>query len=548
MGQWLATLKKPQSSLAVEKAHPLPTSIFTYIPKSILISFLGVLGLIAVGHQTLFDAFITNVPLNGLIVTIMITGVSMSVLTNIRLWKTGSYLIFLETVSRTASPTESQYKEIESGLKRQAAILDCKNMQNLLDNLKSKGALNVTDNDARMIKSKLGARLGRARNKVSFLGGLLVMLGLLGTFLGLLGTIDAVGEAMAGMANIGQDTGDTGGGMSGFIASLSAPLQGMGLAFSSSLFGLSGSLLVGTFQFFTSGAQDTFVESFSRWLDDQIPDMHQANKAAGVKSGGPPVADAELKAWIVGFIQHSKNSQRELAGMVDAVLVTADASRRSIENSERVLEQQQSLVKSLSTLNTGVVAMVDYQQRLDGVLNAEFSASLLQSQQRIGSQLRNLDTHLHGFADTQSAVVKSLDHLSDTLKTEIPKHVVQSSDRLSKAITRMNNKIARLGFKDETHGREISRQMKRLEQLVEISEKRTVQRDRRVQAELQSRFRRESDKLKKSIGDGISASVNKDVIPFIASEQRELKKIVKLIDKQYGRRRDDKQDPNVDAA
>ena len=526
----------------------LPTSFFNYITKSVLISFLGVIGLILVGHQTLYNAFITNVPLNGLIVTIMITGVTMSVLTNIRLWRTGLYLLYLETVALAFNSSEDEYKNVQLGLKRQAAILDCKNMQNLLDNLKTKGALNVNDNDARMIKSKLGARLGRARNKVSFLSGLLVMLGLLGTFLGLLGTIDAVGEAMAGMANIGQDTGAGDGGMAGFISSLSAPLQGMGLAFSSSLFGLSGSLLVGTFQFFTSGAQDTFIESFSRWLDEQIPDIRQANKAAGFKQDGPPVADAELKAWIVGFIQHSRNTQRELAGMVDAILVTADASKRSIETSNRVLEQQQSLAQSLSTLNTGVVAMVDYQKRLDSVLNTEFSVSILQSQKQIGSQLRALDTQLHGFASTQSAVVGSLDHLSKTLKIEIPKQVVQSSNRLSKAITRMNNKIARLGIQEEAYGREMSEQMKRLEELVETSEKRTVQRDRRVQAELQNRFQRESDKLKKSIGAGISASVNKDVIPFIASEQRELKKIVRLIDKQYGRRKDDKQDPDVDAA
>ena len=196
------------------------------------------------------------------------------------------------------------------------------------------------------------------------------MLGLLGTFLGLLSTIDSVGIAMAGMANI--DMGSEGG-MSGFISDLAAPLQGMGLAFSSSLFGLSGSLLVGTIQYFSSGAQDTFIENFSRWLDDQIPDMNTARKASGQKPNSPPVEDAELKAWIVGFIQTSQNAQRELADVVDAILVSADASWRAIENTENVLEQQGSLVESLTSLSGGVNSMIAHQERLDSVLTTLFA-------------------------------------------------------------------------------------------------------------------------------------------------------------------------------
>lgn len=532
--------------LHLKDDHPLlPVSFLKFTPYSTLLNLFAVFLLVAIGYKTLSAAFMTNVPLNGLIITIMCIGVGMSIAANLRLWSVGLFLRRLEAVSLQFRIRDSEIDGIQADLKKKAIILDCKNFQNLLDNLQNTGSLNVSDNDARMIKSKLGARIGRGRGKVTFLGGLLVMLGLLGTFLGLLSTIDSVGIAMAGMANIDMGSAD---GMSGFISDLAAPLQGMGLAFSSSLFGLSGSLLVGTIQYFSSGAQDTFIESFSRWLDEQIPDKGQARKAAGQKSDSPPVEDAELKAWIVGFIQTSQNAQRELADVVDAILVSSDASWRAIENTEIVLEQQGSLVQSLTSLNTGVETMIAHQQRLDTVLTTEFAESLISNQKAIGEHMGSIDNHFGRFTRSHTQVASSLDSLSQTLKDEIPRHVLQTSDRLTKALGRMNDKVARLSRQDVDHVQELSDQIKRIEKLVVISEKRGAQRDQRAHNDLQSQFRRESDMLKKTIGDNISSSVNKDIIPFIAKEQRELQKIAKLIDKEYSRRKDDEQGPDRDAA
>lgn len=534
--------------LHLKDEHPLlPLSIIKYVPVSVLLNFLGVVLLVVLGFETILKAFLTNVPLNGLIITIMFIGVGMSVAANIRLWMTGIYLSRLGNIAMQFRIRDKDIEYLQKQLTRKASILDCKNMQNLLDNLRNVGALNVNDNDARMIKSKLGARIGRGRGKVSFLSGLLVMLGLLGTFLGLLGTIDAVGEAMAGMASIGADDGD-GGGMSGFISSLAAPLQGMGLAFSSSLFGLSGSLLVGTFQFFSNGAQDQFIEAVSRWLDEQIPGMAQANKAAGRSAEGPPVADAELKAWIVGFIQSSQNTQRELADVVDAILISADAAHRAIENNESLVGQQAELAQTLVTLNQGVKTMVEQQARVESVLTADFARNLLDGQSSIGSGLEQLDSRFKVIVKSQQQVAVDLNGLSQTLKDEIPRHVVQTSDRVTRSLERINDKMARLSTQDLAHVNELAAQIKRLEKMVVMSDRRSVQRDQTVQSNLQQQFRRESDLLKKSIGENISSSVHKDVIPFIAKEQRELQKLAKLIDKQYGRRKDDRQDPDENVA
>ena len=66
--------------------HPiLPLSLIRYVPVSVLLNFLAVILLVFLGYDTLLAAFLTNVPLNGLIITIMSIGVGMSVVANIRL-------------------------------------------------------------------------------------------------------------------------------------------------------------------------------------------------------------------------------------------------------------------------------------------------------------------------------------------------------------------------------------------------------------------------------------------------------------------------------
>ena len=108
--------------------------------------------------------------------------------------------------------------------------------------------------------------------------------------------------------------------------------------------------------------------------------------------------------------------------------------------------------------------------------------------------------------------------------------------------------MARLSTQDLARVNELAGQMKRLEKMVVVSDRRSSQRDERAQTVLQNQFRRESDLLKKTIGENISTAVHKDVIPFIAKEQRQLQKLAKLIDKQYGRRQEDRQDPDEGVA
>lgn len=218
-------------------------SLFAYITPLMLIIALVVIAIIIFSFNTLYLYFETNIYLNGLIIFLLSVSMFLTFYNNYKLYTTALFFKRIERVSAQDIIKDQEVNELHIILENDTPMLNTKQMHNSINNLKIFGHPNFSDNDARIIKSKLGYRIRLRRSDVSFNAGILVMLGLLGTFLGLLKTIDAVGEAMSGMSNLGGDGGeisaDT---MSNFIGSLSAPLQGMGLAFSSSLFGLSGSI------------------------------------------------------------------------------------------------------------------------------------------------------------------------------------------------------------------------------------------------------------------------------------------------------------------
>jgi hypothetical protein len=109
----------------------------------------------------------------------------------------------------------------------------------------------------------IGSRLDEARETGRYLVGLLVFLGLLGTFWGLLQTITSVGGAIDAI-----DTGATDNVtmFSDLKAGLAAPLKGMGTAFSSSLLGLAGSLVLGFLELQAGHAHNRFYNELEEWL------------------------------------------------------------------------------------------------------------------------------------------------------------------------------------------------------------------------------------------------------------------------------------------
>jgi len=122
--------------------------------------------------------------------------------------------------------------------------------------------------------------LGSVRETSRYLVGLLVFLGLLGTFWGLLKTIGSVGNVISGL---GIDDTNVAGFFNSLKDGLNAPLQGMSVAFSSSLLGLAGSLILGFLDLNLGQAQNKFSQYFEKVVNlNSIPDFIHGTKTENI--------------------------------------------------------------------------------------------------------------------------------------------------------------------------------------------------------------------------------------------------------------------------
>ena len=159
----------------------------------------------------------------------------------------------------------------------------------------------------RTVLEGIRGRLDESREISRYLIGLLVFLGLLGTFWGLLGTIGSVGGIIGGLDVGDQDYAKL---FQTLKAGLQKPLQGMGTAFSSSLFGLGGSLILGFIDIQANHAQNRFFNDLEEWLSGvtQLVDrtgsfeIEQSNSLAQ-----PPGTQAQFDMLLQELHQTNRN-------------------------------------------------------------------------------------------------------------------------------------------------------------------------------------------------------------------------------------------------
>jgi hypothetical protein len=207
-----------------------------------LVAFLA-----AILHKQLITSFMNNPGLNGLIVGVLLLGILYAFRQVTRLYPEIRWV----NAFRIADPGLSISHQPVL-LAPMAAMLRDRT-----------GALSLSTASLRSIMDSIGSRLDEARDTGRYLVGLLVFLGLLGTFWGLLETIQSVGGAIDSIDTNASDNVTL---FSDLKAGLAAPLKGMGTAFSSSLLGLAGSLVLGFLELQASHAHNRFYNELEEWL------------------------------------------------------------------------------------------------------------------------------------------------------------------------------------------------------------------------------------------------------------------------------------------
>jgi hypothetical protein len=165
----------------------------------------------------------------------------------------------------------------------------------------------------RTVLDGIRSRMDESREISRYMISLLVFLGLLGTFWGLLGTIEAVGSVIINLDISNQDFDQVFGELQ---AGLLKPLDGMGTAFSSSLLGLGGSLILGFLDIQAGHAQNRFYDGLEEWLTGltHLIDARDLVEKPGASS--PQKASAELADELSSLEEENRQLKAKL-GLLD---------------------------------------------------------------------------------------------------------------------------------------------------------------------------------------------------------------------------------------
>ncbi|MFP5077225.1 flagellar motor protein MotA [Rhizobium sp. YIM 134829] len=223
-------------------------------------------------------------------------------------------------------------------------------------------AMAISTAALRSILDSIAARLDESRDTSRYLIGLLVFLGLLGTFWGLLGTIGSINTVIQSLDAGSGSTGDV---LSALKTGLSAPLSGMGTAFSTSLFGLSGSLILGFLDLQAGRAQNRFYTELENWLSsvtDVSSDLSFSGDARGL-----PADDLKALAEQLSRVNPENGNQRAAAAMAslaDGIQGLVKNMRGEQQMLRDWIEAQQEEAKSLRRTLDKLAVRINATERL----------------------------------------------------------------------------------------------------------------------------------------------------------------------------------------
>jgi uncharacterized protein YneF (UPF0154 family) len=268
-------------------------------------------------HKQIETAFMANPGLNALIIGVLLLGVVLAVRQVMRLYPEIAWV----NNFRLADPGLAVDRPPVL-LAPMAAILGSR-----------VGRMAMSSQLMRGILDSIATRLDEARDLSRYMTGLLVFLGLLGTFWGLIETVGSVGNVIHGL----KPGGDASSMFDSLREGLAAPLSGMGISFSSSLFGLAGSLVLGFLDLQSSQAQNRFYTELEDWLSTTVYD-HASEPGTGsgvaveVRSAverlreavdhtgsgkAASTAMANLAEAIQGLVHHMRTEQQMIRDWVD---------------------------------------------------------------------------------------------------------------------------------------------------------------------------------------------------------------------------------------
>jgi hypothetical protein len=302
-----------------------------FLVRMLVFLVIGVL-LVVILNRQIWLAFLANPGLNALIISVLLIGILLAFRQVVRLFPEIAWV--------------NSFRLADPGLAVERGPVLLAPMASILRD--RVGRMAMSSQTMRGMMDSIANRLDEARDMSRYMTGLLIFLGLLGTFWGLIETVGSVGKVIEGL-KVG---GDAGAMFESLKEGLAAPLGGMGISFSSSLFGLAGSLVLGFLDLQTSQAQNRFYTELEDWLATTVRDLGVESPVAGA-AGGSDIhaaierlrevisdggsnkaatgAMANLAEAIQGLVHHMRSEQQLIREWVDGQAVQHREIRRLLE-------------------------------------------------------------------------------------------------------------------------------------------------------------------------------------------------------------------------
>jgi hypothetical protein len=242
----------------------------------------------------------------------------------------------------------------------------------------------------RTLLDGIRSRLDESRDLSRYFIGLLVFLGLLGTFWGLLDTLQAVGSVISNLSLQGQEAGAF---FQELKSGLEKPIGGMGTAFSSSLFGLAGALILGFIDLQAGHAQNRFYNDLEEWLSAQT---RFSTGALGADEGSVP-------AYIQALLEQTADTLEKLQRLMTR---SEDERRTSDTRLVDLTEEISSLVDQSRSEQKGLMGLTRTNAELHGVL------------ERLADVTGTSDEHDRDVRDNLRHIATSMDHLRQELSSD----------------------------------------------------------------------------------------------------------------------------------
>ena len=316
------------------------------------------------------DAFMANPALNGLIVGVLFIGILYNFSQVIRLYPE---VTWIENFRDSVTNSEARARHAQSAMPKLLAPM----------------AAMVGDRDRfalstaamRTLLDGIASRLDESRDTSRYTIGLLIFLGLLGTFWGLLGTVSSISDVIGTLSVNGGEAGAI---FAELKRGLQAPMEGMGTAFSSSLFGLAGSLVLGFLDLQANQAQNRFYNDLEEWLSTVT-----RLSSGAIGNDGDQSVTTYVQALLEQTAESLENLQRTLTRgeesriMVDGHLINVGDKLEILTDHMRT---QHSLMRNLAE------TQVELKPILAQLATGSNDAGGLDDASRI--HLRNLDVYV----------------------------------------------------------------------------------------------------------------------------------------------------------